>query len=292
MLEKNLTEGKYLGAIAPTFRKSHCLVLTFLPLSKASGHATIGIGDVTELGLTNLAHRLLVEILTGRIGDTDAGEPIVVRHTCGNSSCLNYLHLQLGTRLENDLDEEFHKRAIPKELRLSNCARVKFIKKLPAFGMKYYRPLATAISTVKSVVRRAIRFFRKKSCYHSPLKDAPPRKLRRILYCMFFGPSTDFSHWEQDVETTCGDDSCINIYHFKRLGPSIPRMDALPHKNSTLTFGQIEAIKVSRLPASVLAEIHGVHKTTVERHRGGLEVGTLDCIRACIVAGLSEDLAG
>lgn len=286
-----MTEGSYLRARLPKFSRTHCVVSTFLPLNELSGHATIGINDVAELGLPRGAHRLLLTILIGEIGETDDGEPIVVRHACGNSSCLNYLHLLLGTREENELDAAFHQAATPKDKRLSNSEHVWLIKILGAFGMKYYRPLATAISTVKSIVRRVVRFFGKESCFYSPLKDAPPRKLRRILYCMFFGSPRDFSHWEQDVETTCGDDSCINIYHFKQLGPRIQRMDALPHKNSTLTFGQIEAIKTSQLPASVLAQIHEVHKTTVERHRGGLTAGSLDCIQACLIVGLNEGFA-
>lgn len=267
MLEKNMTEGKYLGDIAPTFRMSHCFVSTFLPLNRSSGHARIGINDVDELGLSKGAHRMLVEILMGRIGETDSGEPIVIRHTCGVSPCLNFLHLLYGIRMENDLDAKFHKDSMPKEKRLSNSDHVVFIKKLSAFGMKYYCPMVAAISPIRSIVRRVIRFFSRKNCFYSPLKDAPPKKLRRILYCMFFGSPNDFSHWEQDVETTCGDDSCINIYHFKNLGPRIPKRDALPHKNSKLTFGDIEDIKASQLSSEELAQKYGVWKSTIENHR-------------------------
>lgn len=269
MKRTSMADGSYLGARLPRFSKGHCISPTFLSFNPENGHARICIDEVNELGLSTLAHRLLVQIKGGLIGSTDTGEPLRVLHMCGNSSCVNDEHLQLGTDAQNSRDRKFHEKNLPFFHAMPIDIRLKYLAYLSAEGVEFDCPEAVAMSPEVSPVKRYFSAFRPRKCYYSPLTWVSPDTLRRILYCVFFGPSTHFSHKEQIVVTTCGDYNCINVLHFKELGPYVPQMDAYPHWNSKLTYGQIQAIQISELPRNELALAYGVTPDTIGKKKRG-----------------------
>lgn len=60
-----------------------------------------GRGYIAIDGRKLLAHRVVYEIFNGELTD----RKIVVRHKCDNPLCCNPLHLEPGTRRDNELDK-------------------------------------------------------------------------------------------------------------------------------------------------------------------------------------------
>lgn len=65
-----------------------------------------GRGYFTLDGRKQLAHRVVYEIFHGAIPDN-----IVIRHKCDNPICCNPMHLEPGTRSDNELDKYKRERA-------------------------------------------------------------------------------------------------------------------------------------------------------------------------------------
>lgn len=195
----NNSTGKFIG-----LAKARCFCPNWLAYHKKQGHAFIS--DLTPIGLTNSAHRLVYKFLIGQTSES------WVLHRCGCSACLNPYHLYLGTHTENSRDGVLHRSAWKSRAIRKQPTAPELLEEIRNSGNPIYRPKPIAMSNECSLSTDVFMGFRPNQHYSSRWSAVDIPLARRIVWKLFRGPLQGDS---RQVLSTCSCAQCINPYHLR-----------------------------------------------------------------------------
>ncbi len=184
--------------------KGRCFCPNWQAYHKKHGHAFIS--DLTPLGLSNSAHRLVYKFLIGQPGKS------WVLHRCGCSACLNPYHLYLGTLAENSRDGVLHRSAWKKRALRKKPTTSEVLQVIRNSGKPIYLPKPIAMSNERSLSTDMFMGFHPDQHYFSRWSLGDISLVRRIVWKLFLGSL----HGDQEqVHSTCTCTQCINPYHLR-----------------------------------------------------------------------------